>query len=95
MTNISISRNESHAMKAWEHTDSDFDVMSFANIASNSGLHRSLVRRTVRSMARKGVTKYYRGCWTEDGNPAGSGYGLTPKGRELLKRIVPIPRAYP
>lgn len=79
-----LTANEKQALKAWRGTSSDFDVLSFKTIERRSGLAGHLIRRTVRNMSRKGVTKFARGCWTDDGEPAGSGYGLTPEGRALL-----------
>lgn len=77
---------QGQALTAWADTDTDFDVLSFGTIAKRSGLPHKQVRRVVRDMARKGVTEYHRGCWTIDGDPAGSGYGLTATGRVLLRK---------
>lgn len=82
---MKLTNNEKQALRAWRDTYEDFDVLSFADIASQSTLPRPLVRRTVRSMARKGITRFVRGCWTDEGEPAGSGYGLTTAGRTALK----------
>lgn len=82
-----LTKNEAMALRAWLGTDEDFDVLSFATIQHRSWLPKRLVRRTVRAMARKGVTHFVRGCWTEDGDPAGSGYGLTSSGRSLMLQI--------
>lgn len=85
---IKLTANEKTALRAWEGTYEDFDVLSFVKIKGRSGLEEYLVRRTVRAMARKGVTKFVTGCWSEDGYPMGSGYGLTKEGRELLETVV-------
>jgi hypothetical protein len=77
-----MGANERQALKAWVCTYEDFDYLSFATIAVNSGLERSLVRRTVRSMARKSVTQFCSGLSNDDGEFRGSGYGLTAFGRE-------------
>lgn len=81
---MNLTARQQQALKAWEDTDKDFDVLSFDTIARRSGLARCDVRRTVRDMARRGYTKFYRGCWTDDGTPAGSGYGLTDMGRTTM-----------
>jgi hypothetical protein len=60
--------------------DRCFCVMSFLAIANRSGLEIRLVRRTVRALARKGFASYERGCWTDDGEMAGSGYQCTQDG---------------
>lgn len=82
-----LTQNEATALKAWEMSDPDFDVLPFAAIARRSKLPAHLVRRTVRSLARKGLTQFVRGCWTEDGEPAGSGYGLTRVGRDVMNAL--------
>ena len=82
---VSLTKNETTALVAWVDTCEEFDVLSFKTIAARSKLDPSLIRRTVRNMARKGVTKFCKGCWTSSGEPAGSGYGLTQLGRSMLK----------
>jgi hypothetical protein len=82
-----LTQNEAMALRAWIDTDEDFDVLSFAAIHRRSQLPKHLVRRTVRAMGRKGVTQFVRGCWNEDGEPTGSGYGLTETGRALMREI--------
>lgn len=81
-----LTANELKALKAWRKCSEDFDVINFKEVAARSRLERRLIRRTVRALARKGFTKYYRGLWTEDGEPAGSGYGLTKLGWHHLNR---------
>jgi len=84
---VKLTLNEYKALTAWRDVSPDFDVLSFAAIERLSGLPRRLVRRTVRSMARKGVTKYVRGAWTDEGQAYGSGYGLTDEGHKLLNEL--------
>lgn len=52
----------------------------FRTIVATGLIPASEVRRSVRSLARKGIAEYRRALWTEDGEPAGSGYGFTPLG---------------
>lgn len=87
MSDIHLTENERIALKAWIGTYEDFDYLSFAVIASASGLQRNLVRRTVRSMARKSVTQFCSGLSSDDGEFRGSGYGLTALGRDLMHHI--------
>lgn len=54
---------------------------AFAYISAGTGLERKDVRAACRSLAAKGLARYERGLWTEDGDMAGSGYGLTIAGR--------------
>jgi len=61
----------------------DFGVYSFDPIARHTKLDRKAVRRACRSLKRKGLTEFHFGCWTEDGEPAGSGYGATKDGHAL------------
>ena len=70
----------------------DFGFMSFASITAVCGLDRRLVRRACRSLARKGLAKYARGLWTENGEPAGAGYAITREGLAQLEGfgIAPI-----
>lgn len=58
---------------------------TFAGLANLGALERLHIRRTVRALARKGLALYQRGLWTEDGEPAGSGYGLTEAGIAAAK----------
>jgi len=60
----------------------DFGIMCFSEIAYFIKLNRSEIRRACRSLKRKGLAEFHRGCWTEDGVPAGSGYGATKLGRD-------------
>jgi hypothetical protein len=48
---------------------------------------RAQVRRWVRQLARKGLAEYHKGLWTEDGTPAGAGYGLTMLGAATLELL--------
>lgn len=72
---------------------SDFNVMPFSNITRWTRLNRRTVRRCCRALARKGLAEFHRGCWTEDGAPAGSGYAATEAGHaaadeKLVERYV-------
>ena len=62
--------------------ESEPGYYGFAGIIDNCiGLDRKRVRRACRSLARKGLLQFGRGLWTEDGEPAGSGYGATTDGK--------------
>jgi DNA-binding MurR/RpiR family transcriptional regulator len=74
--------NEAKVLALLASGSEDFGVMSFAEIAHWIRLTRKEIRRACRSLKRKGFAEFYRGCWTEDGVPAGSGYGATAVGRE-------------
>lgn len=56
----------------------------FDPIARHAEIERAAVRRACRSLARKGLAEFASGLWTEDGDPAGSGYRATKAGEEAL-----------
>lgn len=81
MTTPNLNPKEVKVLAVLASRDGDFCVMDFRGIARWSGFNRQEVRRACRSLTRKGFAEFYRGCWTEDGEPAGSGYGATKDGR--------------
>lgn len=84
-----MSPNEQAALKALaEIYREDFGYANFSMIASESGLPQKNVRRTVRSLARKGFAEFGKGLWTEDGEPAGSGYRCTDAGFRALEALT-------
>lgn len=55
---------------------------SFKGLAAMCpALDPSLIRRTVRALARKGFTAYAKGLTNDEGEMRGAGYGITPNGR--------------
>jgi hypothetical protein len=44
------------------------------------GLTRDIVRGALRDLTDKGLCRYRSGLWSEDGEVAGAGYGLTGNG---------------
>jgi len=86
---FTVTDLEMEVLRAWTRTDMDFDVLPFNTIARRSGVPRPKIRRVVRAMARKGITEYHKGCWTEDGEPGGAGYGLTREGRRWMQVRFP------
>jgi hypothetical protein len=76
------------ALKALAEAYSDYEeycYLGFKGIAARSGLEQRLVRRTVRSLARKGFAEYGKGLWTDDGALAGSGYRCTKAGYAAIQ----------
>ena len=63
--------------------DDERNCVYMKGIAAQTGLDMAQVRRSVRSLARKGLAEYQRGLMNEDG-VAGSGYCATEKGAALL-----------
>lgn len=74
--------NETKVLALLVSGDEDFGAMSFSGIAELIKLNRKEIRRACRALKRKGLAEFYRGLWTEDGVPAGSGYAATAAGRE-------------
>lgn len=62
----------------------DFCYSNFQRLIADTGLDRATVRRSCRFLTRKGLAQFGRGLWTEDGEPAGSGYSATKAGAELI-----------
>jgi hypothetical protein len=54
-----------------------FCYLSFKGIRAKTRLGIKEIRRACRSLTRKGLAEYGRGLWTEDGEPAGSGYAAS------------------
>lgn len=65
------------------YNDSLSYCLPFTPIEMDAGLSRREVRRACRSLKRKGLAKFCKGLWTEDGEPAGSGYCATKTGAEV------------
>lgn len=55
-------------------------VYHFETIEEWTGLNRTQVCRACRALRRLGFMMFERGCFTEDGEVAGSGYGATAAG---------------
>lgn len=83
-----MSPNEMKALQVlaevYDSYGDGFGYLGFKGIAARSGLDPKLVRRTVRSLARKGFAEYGRGLWNDDGEMAGSGYCCTKAGYAAL-----------
>jgi len=55
-------------------------------IAEETKLTLVQVRRSVRALARKGLAKYHRGLFDEDGKVAGSGYCASEEGTQFIEK---------
>jgi hypothetical protein len=60
---------------------------SFAPIVRSTGLTRERVRFLCRLLKRQGLAQFHSGLWNEDGEPAGAGYCISPKGLELYDGV--------
>ncbi len=56
----------------------------FSPIMETTEFTRQRVRFICRALARKGLAEFFRALWTEDGEPAGSGYCITHNGYRAL-----------
>jgi hypothetical protein len=88
-----LNSNEVKVLAALASVGGDFGVLSFRAIGRRVRLARTAIRRACRSLRRKGLSEFHRGCWTEDGEPYGSGYAATKAGNErasakLVDKIV-------
>lgn len=82
---VRLSERERKALEALADAggSEDCGYLGFKAIAQRSGLDPLHVRRTVRALARKGLAKYGKGLWTDDGELAGAGYCATERGLEI------------
>lgn len=62
----------------------DMGYFGFDTLSKRTAIEKRLVRTDCRRLARKGLAKFGRGLWTDDGEPAGSGYAITDAGRAHL-----------
>ena len=67
-----------------QNSSPDEHYIYFAGIQRRTGLSRDFVRAACRSLAAKGLAAYSSSLWTDDGDPAGSGYAVTDAGRAAL-----------
>jgi len=87
---MNLNPNEAKVLVELVDAYSSYDgfcFRGFDGISRETGLDRKIVRRACRSLARKGLAEYGRGLWTEDGEPAGSGYAATKAGAERAKDL--------
>jgi hypothetical protein len=83
---LRISQRERTLLTAMQkHTHDLGWGWSFQGLSHISDLPLGQIRRTVRSLARKGLAQFQRVMWAENGQPVGAGYALTPEGRQFGK----------
>lgn len=71
-----------------DHYDAEGNCLYFKTIAESANIPLNRVRRTVRSLARKGFAEYVRGLFDSDGMVAGSGYCCTRAGYDLMQSSI-------
>ena len=79
-------------LAALECTAADYEFSHVQPIADQTGLPRDIVVATLRDLTNCGLARFARGLWTDDGTPAGAGYGLTAEGFAFLKDWQAITR---
>ena len=86
---IKINERERKVLKALVFCVEDIGYcIYFRGIAEETRLKRSQVRLACRSLARKGLTRYERGLFDDDGMVAGSGYCATEEGAEFIESNI-------
>jgi hypothetical protein len=60
----------------------------FAYLMDEAQLDRKTVRRICRYLARRSLAECRHGLWTEEGEPAGSGYMATRAGRDHFEALL-------
>lgn len=61
--------------------------LPFSWIEEDTKFDRKTIRKACRVLREKGLVVYLRGLMTEDGEVAGSGYHISPEGRELAEKL--------
>ncbi|KIC36523.1 hypothetical protein [Leisingera sp. ANG-M7] len=54
----------------------------------NDWVSKDLARALLRDLTDRGFCHFHRGLFNDDGEPAGSGYGITEKGLEYYQELV-------
>lgn len=78
---------ETKVLRFLAEQDRDYGVCPFSSITFATRLNRATVRRACRSLCRKGLTQFYRGCSDDDGRFTGSGYCSTDHGRDEAQKL--------
>ena len=74
------------AERGWDECETPY--LSLKTIARKTGLPVEVVRGLVRGLKERGLTSYRRGLWTDDGEPAGSGYAVTRAGWNVAQTVL-------
>ena len=84
-SDVKISERERKCLEVLAEIYGDeSDCYYMRYIAKSTGLEIVQVRRSVRSLARKGLAEYVRGLFDDEGMVAGSGYRATKAGAMLI-----------
>jgi len=83
---MTLSDREARCLIAWRGMQQGY-CLNFRGVAARCDVEPDNIRRVVRSLARKGLLSFERGLFNDDGELAGSGYGLTAAGEERLAAV--------
>lgn len=67
-----------------------YQAFRLDHLAHQTGLHRDVVRGVCRSLTDQGLAFYMKGLWSQDGMPAGAGYGITDAGAKRLYQALKV-----
>lgn len=84
---VNLNADERKVLRALHGAFSDYEefcFLAFRPLCRRTKLNRNRVRRSCRSLTRKGLAQFGRGLWNMDGEVAGSGYACTKAGAEAL-----------
>lgn len=89
MNTTTISERERQCLRVLaDEYSSECNCLYMRYIAQETKLDLVQVRRSVRSLARKGYAEYHRGLFNDDGQVAGSGYAASFEGAMLLNACI-------
>lgn len=83
MSEVKLSKLEQQALTAWRDCQVGYGF-GFRMVERHSETPSHLIRRVVRSLARKGMVEYCRSLFNEDEGTMGAGYTLTEQGSKFL-----------
>ncbi|WJS87302.1 hypothetical protein [Paracoccus sp. TOH] len=69
------------------HTETFFPIRTF----TNEWLPKEMARGLLRDLAQRGYCQFRCGLFTEDGEVAGAGYGITNVGLAYYRELMPAP----
>ena len=85
---VVLTETERAVLLAMDDLWSDEFCGPFVSLQRETGLDRRTVRKACRSLAERGLARYMRGLFDDDGRVAGAGYGLTRTGSEMAWNTI-------
>ena len=81
---MKLTAEQEKLFREWKNSD-PYCGFNFKALMARTGMMREEIRRIVRELAAIGYLEFMRGCFTDEGEPYGSAYVLTPEGYQALK----------